>query len=72
MQLTDVTPNIIVADMDRSLAFYRDVLGFSTVATVPDQGPFVFAWMTRNATRATDFFDIPPNRVVELGAQIEL
>jgi hypothetical protein len=27
----------------------------------------LFAWMTRNATRATDFFNIPPNRVVELG-----
>jgi KUP system potassium uptake protein len=32
----------------------------------------VFAWMTRNATRATDFFDIPANRVVELGTHIEI
>ena len=32
----------------------------------------VFAWMTRNATRATDFFNIPPNRVVELGTHIEI
>jgi KUP system potassium uptake protein len=32
----------------------------------------LYAWMTRNATRATDFFNIPPNRVVELGTHIEI
>ena len=32
----------------------------------------LFAWMTRNATRVTDFFNIPANRVVELGAHIEI
>jgi len=32
----------------------------------------LFAWMTRNATRATDFFNIPANRVVELGTHIEI
>ena len=32
----------------------------------------LFAWMSRNATRATDFFNIPPNRVVELGTHIEI
>jgi len=32
----------------------------------------LFALMNRNARSATSFFCIPPNRVVELGAQIEL
>ncbi|HVJ91793.1 MAG TPA: KUP/HAK/KT family potassium transporter, partial [Labilithrix sp.] len=32
----------------------------------------VFAIMSRNARPANAFFQIPPNRVVELGAQIEL
>jgi KUP system potassium uptake protein len=32
----------------------------------------LFAWMTRNATRATDFFSVPANRVVELGTHIEI
>jgi KUP system potassium uptake protein len=32
----------------------------------------LFAWMSRNARSATSFFRIPPNRVVELGVQIEL
>ncbi|MEZ4732830.1 MAG: hypothetical protein R3E79_37475 [Caldilineaceae bacterium] len=32
----------------------------------------LFAFMSRNARPATDFFRLPPDRVVELGAQIEL
>jgi KUP system potassium uptake protein len=32
----------------------------------------MFAWMTRNAQGAALFFRLPPNRVVEVGAQIEL
>ena len=32
----------------------------------------LFAWMHRNEADATEFFRIPRNRIVELGAQIEL
>lgn len=32
----------------------------------------LFAFMSRNATSVTDFFNIPTNRVVELGTQIEI
>ncbi|POZ63926.1 low affinity potassium transporter Kup [Chromobacterium alticapitis] len=32
----------------------------------------LFMWMSKNALRATDFFQVPTNRVVELGAQVEL
>jgi KUP system potassium uptake protein len=31
----------------------------------------IFSVMSRNARGATEFFGIPPNRVVELGTQIE-
>ena len=48
MKFTDVTPNLVVADIDRSLAFYRDVLGFSVVTSVPDAAPFVFVWLKRD------------------------
>lgn len=48
MKFANVTPNLIVADIDRSIAFYRDVLGFSIQATVPEKAPFVFAWMQRD------------------------
>jgi catechol 2,3-dioxygenase-like lactoylglutathione lyase family enzyme len=42
-----LTPNLIVASVDTSLAFYTDTLGFERGMTVPDQGPFVFASATR-------------------------
>lgn len=32
----------------------------------------LFIWMNKNALRATDFFHVPTNRVLELGAQIEI
>jgi KUP system potassium uptake protein len=32
----------------------------------------LFAFLTRNAQPATKFFNIPPDRVFEIGAQIEL
>jgi uncharacterized glyoxalase superfamily protein PhnB len=41
--LKKLTPNLVVADVSRSIAFYRDVLGFSLEQTVPEAEPFVFA-----------------------------
>src|SRR5690606_5116857 len=32
----------------------------------------LFAFMARNASRSTRFYRIPPNRVVEMGMQMEL
>lgn len=40
-----VTPNLLVRDVAKSTAFYRDVLGFTMGETVPDKEPFVFVWM---------------------------
>jgi lactoylglutathione lyase len=37
-----LTPNLIVADVERSLTFYTSVLGFERGFTVPEQPPFVF------------------------------
>jgi uncharacterized glyoxalase superfamily protein PhnB len=41
-----LTPNLIVADVERSLAFYVDTLGFARGMTVPGESPFVFASVT--------------------------
>ncbi len=32
----------------------------------------IFAWMTRNSSSASVFFNLPANQVIELGAQVEL
>ncbi len=40
---TKLTPNLLVANVERSLAFYTDILGFARGFTVPEQSPFVFA-----------------------------
>jgi catechol 2,3-dioxygenase-like lactoylglutathione lyase family enzyme len=37
-----LTPNLIVADVERSVAFYTNVLGFTRGTTVPEHAPFVF------------------------------
>jgi KUP system potassium uptake protein len=32
----------------------------------------MFAWMNRSASTAMEFFKLPPNRVIELGTQVEI
>src|SRR5213593_311264 len=41
-----LTPNLLVANVERSLAFYEGVLGFERGPTVPEQSPFAFASVT--------------------------
>ncbi|PYR56871.1 MAG: hypothetical protein DMF91_20850 [Acidobacteria bacterium] len=48
-QINKLTPNLVVADVARSVAFYRDVLGFAIDATVPEGPPYVFASVTSGA-----------------------
>ena len=45
-QFTKLTPNLLVASVERSLAFYVDTLGFARGMTVPDQSPFAFGSVT--------------------------
>ena len=47
-RFTSVTPNLLVRDIARSTAFYRDVLGFHIKQTVPEAAPFVFVWLDRD------------------------
>jgi len=42
-ELQKLTPNLVVSNVERSSAFYRDVLGFTSTVTVPDAPPFAFA-----------------------------
>jgi uncharacterized glyoxalase superfamily protein PhnB len=47
--LKKLTPNLMVEDVARTLAFYREVLGFETVMTLPEAAPFDFAIVKRDA-----------------------
>jgi uncharacterized glyoxalase superfamily protein PhnB len=55
-----VTPNLVVRDLETSIKFYRDVLGFSVSQTVPDKAPFIFAWMKRDEADIFLNANMPP------------
>jgi len=46
--LKNLIPNIWVADMSRSVAFYTERLGFSVAMAVPDKPPYVWARLLRD------------------------
>jgi catechol 2,3-dioxygenase-like lactoylglutathione lyase family enzyme len=58
-----LTPNLLVADVSRSLSFYTDVLGFARGMTVPDEPPFLFASVTSGSVEV--FFNEANNAVKE-------
>jgi lactoylglutathione lyase len=62
-QFTKLTPNLLVASVERSLAFYVDTLGFERGITVPDASPFAFASVTSGA--AEIFFNDAAGAVKE-------
>jgi uncharacterized glyoxalase superfamily protein PhnB len=43
MSLTKLTPNIIVSDVNATVDYYRDTLGFNLIASVPETGTFNWA-----------------------------
>jgi catechol 2,3-dioxygenase-like lactoylglutathione lyase family enzyme len=65
-ELTKLTPNLIVSDVGRSLAFYRDVLGFTVGATVPDASPYVFATVQSGPVEV--FLNAPEPAIAEYPA----
>ena len=65
-QITKLTPNLIVSNVDRSIAFYRDVLGFTVAQTVPDASPFVFASVQSGPVEI--FFNAPEPALAEYPA----
>jgi KUP system potassium uptake protein len=52
-------------------------LGRETLIPTRDRGmalwrEHLFSWMMRNASSASTFFSLPPNQVIELGAQVRI
>ena len=73
-----LTPNLLVSDVARSIAFYRDILGCEVTVTVPDTAPFVFATVQSgsveiflNAREAADA-EYPSFREKPLGGTLTL
>jgi len=58
--------------MDTSFFLARQTLLASSRPGMAIWREKLFAWMLRNAESAMEFFNLPPNRVVELGSQVEI
>lgn len=80
MQETDVPAALANVDrcgpefkmMDTSFFLARQTLLASARPGMAMWREKLFAWMLRNAESAMEFFKLPPNRVVELGSQVEI
>jgi len=65
-------PEIPLDPMRTSYFLSRQTVMVARRSSLPRWRRRLFALMARNATRSTRFFKIPPNRVVEMGMQVEL
>ncbi|MBN9162843.1 MAG: potassium transporter Kup [Myxococcales bacterium 68-20] len=63
---------LITNKADTSFFLGRETLIISNRRGLSRWRKMLFAFMSRNARPANAFFQIPPNRVIELGTQIEL
>lgn len=48
MALNSLTPNLMVNDVEETIEFYTDVLGFTLLMTVPETGKLDWAMVKRN------------------------
>jgi KUP system potassium uptake protein len=63
----------LAVDLDDTSYFLgRETLLTGGPSRMPRWRKALFGYLSRNARPATEFYGLPPNRVVELGAQIEL
>jgi KUP system potassium uptake protein len=58
--------------MNTSFFLSRDTIIPTALPGMAIWREVIFAWMYQNAGRQSDFFKIPANRVVELGAKVEI
>ena len=58
--------------METSFFLSRQTLIAARKRGMPVWREHLFSWMLRNAESAMEFFKLPPNRVVELGSQVEI
>lgn len=76
--IQEVLEALKLKDIDIALSDITFFLGRETLIASKKSGGMalwrehLFSFMSRNAYRATQFFQIPPDQVIEIGSQIEL
>ena len=65
-------PGLPFDPMETSYFVSRETLIRSSQAGLPRWQEPIFIFLSRLSTSASEFFCIPPNRVVELGMQLEI
>jgi uncharacterized glyoxalase superfamily protein PhnB len=74
--LKKLTPNLLVEDVNKTLAFYRETLGFEALATVPEEGTLDWAMVKRDdvelmfQSRPSLTGEIPSLQGAEIGASL--
>lgn len=59
-----LTPNLMVENVNKTVEFYKDILGFETVMTVPEEG--VFNWAMMKNGNVEIMFQTKENLVKEI------
>ena len=72
LELTTAQFGIQFELMDTSFFLARDTVVPSKIPGMSLWREQLFAWMYQNAAKPSDFFQIPANRVVELGTKVEI
>ncbi len=73
-----LTPNMMVEDVNRTINFYKDLLGFELLANVPEEGQFAWAMMKRDGmeimfqSRASLEEEIPALKQRDIGGALTL
>jgi len=71
-QVAEAYPEIDLEPMRTSFYLSRQTVVAARKPAMQRWRRAIFSFMARNSTRSTKFFKIPPNRVVEMGMQVEL
>ena len=71
-----LTPNIMVEDVNRTIEFYKNFLGFELLVSVPEEGQFAWAMLKRDAvemmfqSRTSLGEEIPALQQKEIGGSL--
>jgi KUP system potassium uptake protein len=72
LALLEKQENLTFDLMDTSFFISKDTIIPSASPGMALWQESLFSWMMQNAAKPSDFFKIPTNRLVELGAKVEI